>query len=51
MIMPELTHIIDKNIKEKVEKLIDDYEPKQVKESPIELKLILTELTSSLSTC
>lgn len=44
-IVPDLSHIQNKNVKIEVEKLVTEYKPKKIKDSPIELKIILNDET------
>lgn len=41
--IPEINHIQNKSIKKEVEYLVKEYKPNKTKESPIELKIILTD--------
>lgn len=41
--LPDINHIVDKNIAKEVEKVVAEYEPKKTKESPIEMKIVLMD--------
>lgn len=43
--VPEIGHIVDKDVQKEVEILVTQYEPKKTKESPIEMKIILDDET------
>lgn len=42
-IMPDLSHIADKTISTEIKQLINQYEPKPINESPVQLKIVLTD--------
>lgn len=44
-LMPELCQIVDKDVKNEVLGLITGYQPKKVKKSPVELKIIMKDET------
>lgn len=40
---PEFSHIQDRDIQAEVKKLVTEYQPKKIKESPVELKKIVSD--------
>ncbi|XP_045459798.1 uncharacterized protein LOC123670344 [Melitaea cinxia] len=40
---PDINHILDERVKNEVQNLVTNYQPQQIKEAPIQMKIILKD--------